>query len=105
MKNKLAYTSAEAAEATNMITNDERADLMVKCYGEACRKAEAARILSVNPRTINAMLTDGRLAPACEGTRVDVRSIAGYIAAPAKAEEAGRVERIKQRNGSEWAML
>lgn len=88
-----------------MIGVSEREELMVKCYGEVCKRTEAARILSRNIQTINAMLSDGRLDAACEGTRVDVRSIARYIAAPAKAEEEGRVTRIKRRNGSEWAVV
>lgn len=87
-----------------MINLDERAELMVRAYGEVCKRSEAARILNRSAETINAMLLDGRLESACEGTRVDVRSIARYIAAPAKAEEEGRVARIKRRNGSSWAV-
>lgn len=87
-----------------MIDVNERAELMVRCYGEVCKRSEAARILSKNPRTITAMLEDGRLQAACEGTRVDVRSIARYIAAPAQIEEEGRVERLKRKYGSEWAV-
>lgn len=88
-----------------MINIDEREALMVKAYGEVCKKVDAARILGRNIGTINAMLTDGRLEAACEGTRVDVRSIARYIAAPAKIEENARITRIKRRNGSEWAVV
>lgn len=88
-----------------MIDVNEREELMVKAYGEVCKKAEAARILRRNIGTINAMLEDGRLEAACEGRRVDVRSIARYIAAPAQIEENARVTRIKRRNGSEWAVV
>lgn len=88
-----------------MIPFEERADLMVKCYGEVCKRSEAARILGRNPTTINAMLADGRLDAACEGTRVDVRSIARYISAPAQADEEARITRLKRRNGSEWAVV
>lgn len=87
-----------------MIAYDERAELMVRCYGEVCKRSEAARILGRNSATINAMLADGRLDPACEGTRVDVRSIARYIAAPAQEEEKARITRIKRRNGSGFAV-
>ena len=87
-----------------MIDVSEREMLMVKAYGEVCKKADAARILNRNIATINLMLTDGRLEPACEGSRVDVRSIARYIAAPAQIEENARITRIKRRNGSEWAV-
>lgn len=87
-----------------MIDVNEREELMVRAYGEVCKRTEAARMLNRNIGTINAMLTDGRLEPACEGSRVDVRSIARYIAAPAQIEENARVTRIKRRNGSEWAV-
>lgn len=87
-----------------MIDVNEREALMVKAYGEVCKKAEAARMLNRNIGTINAMLDDGRLESACEGSRVDVRSIARYIAAPARIEENARITRIKRRNGSEWVV-
>lgn len=87
-----------------MIDYAERADLMVKAHGEVCKRSDAARILGRNIATINAMLSDGRLEWACEGTRVDVRSIARYIAAPAQIEEDGRINRIKRRNGCNWAV-
>lgn len=87
-----------------MIATNEREELMVRAYGEVCKRAEAARILDRNVQTINAMISDGRLSDACEGTRVDVRSIARYIAAPAQHEEEGRIARIKRRNGCEWAV-
>ena len=87
-----------------MIDVNEREELMVRAYGEVCKRAEAARILNRNIATINAMLTDGRLEPACEGSRVDVRSIARYIATPAQIEENARITRIKRRNGSEWVV-
>lgn len=87
-----------------MMAYEERAELMVKAYGEVCKKADAARILDRNIATITAMLKDGRLDAACEGTRVDVRSIARYISAPAKIEEEGRINRIKMRHGSSFAV-
>lgn len=85
-----------------MISASEREELMVKAYGEVCKKADAARILGRNIATITAMLNDGRLYPACEGSRVDVRSIARYIATPAQAEEEARVVRMKRKNNTEW---
>lgn len=87
-----------------MITTTEREELMVKAYGEVCKRTEAAKILGRNVATINAMMSDGRLDAACEGTRVDVRSIARYIAAPAQHEENGRINRMKRKYGSEWAV-
>ena len=83
---------------------EQYVDLFVKAHGEVCKRSEAAKILNINPRTNNAMIVDGRLRAACEGTRVDVRSIARYIAAPAKAEQEARIERIKMRNGTNFAV-
>ena len=57
----------------------DRHAAMVEKHGEACTKSQAARIISCSPTTITAMLEDGRLKSACEGTRVDVRSLADYI--------------------------
>ena len=88
-----------------MVNFEERADLMVRAYGEVCKRSDAARLLNVDSRTINAMLSDGRLDWACQGTRVDVRSIARFIAAPAEAEENARIERLKRRAGSEYVVV
>ena len=52
---------------------------MVRLYGEVCRQMVAAKILDVSRATIYRMCLDGRLRTACEGTRVDVRSICDYI--------------------------
>lgn len=55
---------------------------LVNKYGEFVDKTQAAQILSVTRATVYAMLADGRITGACEGRRVSVRSIAGYLAAP-----------------------
>ncbi len=52
---------------------------MVEKYGEACTKTTASKLISCSTQTINAMLKDGRIRPACGGSRVDVRSLADYI--------------------------
>ena len=52
---------------------------LVKRYGEYVDKTVAARILGVTRATIYAMLADGRICGACEGRRVDVRSIGRYM--------------------------
>ena len=57
----------------------DRHAAMVEKYGEACTKTTAAKIISCSPATIRAMLEDGRIASACGGERVDVRSLADYI--------------------------
>lgn len=58
---------------------ERREDSMVRQYGEVCSISEASKILGVSPRTVYTMVRDGRLETACDGTRVDVRSIASYI--------------------------
>lgn len=76
---------------------ETRADTMARIYGEACTKAQAARMLNCAPRTINNMLADGRLDYACAGEKVDVRSIARYIEAPRQADaEAHRKKMCKK---------
>ena len=63
-------------------------------YGEYVDKTVAARILGVTRATVYAMLADGRIAGACGGRRVDVRSIARYMTLP--RSEAG----AKRRSGA-----
>ena len=52
---------------------------LVQRHGEYVDKTVAARILGVTRATVYAMLADGRISGACEGRRVDVRSIGRYI--------------------------
>lgn len=54
-------------------------EALVAHYGAHVDKSTAARILGVTRATVYAMLADGRIEGACEGKRVDVRSIARYI--------------------------
>lgn len=56
-----------------------REEALVGQYGESVDKTVAAKMLGVTRATVYAMLADGRIAPACAGRRVDVRSIAGYL--------------------------
>lgn len=51
-------------------------------YGESVYKSTAARILGVTRATVYTMLADGRLKGAFGGRRVDVRSIARFMASP-----------------------
>ena len=51
-------------------------------YGEIVDKSTAARILGVTRATVYAMLSDGRIKGAYGGLRVDVRSIARFMASP-----------------------
>lgn len=79
-------------------------EAMVERYGEVCKRKTAAHILDRSVNTINAMLKDGRLDEACEGTMVCVRSIARYIAAPRQQEDKGRINRMKSKYNSNWAV-
>ena len=86
------------------MTLKERTDDMIARYGEVCKRAEAAKILHCSPQTINAMLSDGRLDWACGGEKVDVRSIASYICAPAEIEAEARRRRYCRRHGTKWSV-
>lgn len=82
------------------MTLREREDLLVAQHGEVTTISNAARVLSRARNTIMEMLRDGRLDYACEGTRVDVRSIARYIMAPKQEDFAVR----QRREGHKWAV-
>ena len=56
-----------------------REEALVAQYGEYVDKTATAKILGVTRATVYAMLKDGRIEGACEGKRVDVRSIARYL--------------------------
>ena len=71
---------------------NERMNDMLERYGEVCTQKEAARLLSVQPRSIHRMMEQGRLRRV--GHRVDVRSIAEYI------ENCGRVLHAPRRRNS-----
>jgi len=57
-----------------------REEALVERYGESVDKTMASKMLGVTRATVYAMLADGRIRGACEGRRVDVRSIARYLA-------------------------
>jgi hypothetical protein len=82
------------------MTYEERSQLMVAQYGEVTSVSEAARILSRARNTIAEMLKDGRIDYACEGTRVDVRSIARYIMQPKVEDHAAR----QRRSCRKWSV-
>lgn len=50
------------------------------------------------------MLSDGRLDWACGGEKVDVRSIASYICAPAEIDAEARRRRYCRRHGTKWSV-
>ena len=82
------------------MTPNDRMNDMLSRYGEVCTRAQAARILGRSPKTVRAMLEDGRLETACAGEMVDVRSIAAYITAPRQADFEAKV----RRSGRVWAV-
>ena len=82
------------------MTLRERENLLVAQHGEVTTISNAARVLSRARNTVMKMLQDGRLDYACEGTRVDVRSIARYIMAPKQEDYAAR----QRREGHKWAV-
>lgn len=53
--------------------------VLIRQHGDTVSKPVAARILGVTRTTVDNMLKDGRLSPACEGRRVSTRSIAKYM--------------------------
>ena len=67
---------------------------MLERYGEVCKRTVAAHILGCSPAKITAMVKDGRLATACGGEMVDVRSIAAYIERPAQIDELARQRKM-----------
>lgn len=87
-----------------MLNLDDRTEVMVAIYGEVCKKQTAAKILDCSVQKIKDMLEDGRLDAACGGTRVDVRSIARYIAAPRHEDYEARKRKMMHKRGSDWAV-
>ena len=57
----------------------DRHRAMVERLGEACSKTTAAKEIECSTSTITRLVEDGRLMSACEGTKIDVRSLADYI--------------------------
>ncbi len=57
---------------------------LIDVHGKYVDKTTAARILGVTRATVYAMLKDGRIEGACSGRRVDVSSIARYMASSGK---------------------
>lgn len=55
-------------------------EALVAQYGESVDKSLAARIMGVTRSTVYAMLADGRVEASGGGKRVNVRSIARYLA-------------------------
>lgn len=71
---------------------------MTQTLGEACSKTDAAKAIGCSTQTITAMLEDGRLESACEGTRVDVQSLARYIERRTDENRKARLRRKGLKN-------
>ena len=69
----------QGGELLRSETLERKEKELVDKYGEHVDKSTAAKILGVTRATVYTMLKDGRTKGACEGKRVDVRSIARYI--------------------------
>lgn len=65
----------------------QKEDDLVQRYGDYVDKTDAAKILGVTRATVYTMLSDGRIAGACGGRRVDVRSIAHYMVSSKKTRK------------------
>lgn len=85
-----------------VMTYEERSRLMVAEHGETCSKAAAARIMGCDPHTIARWIADGRIDAACAGTRIDVRSLARYLAAPVEENFKARKRVYTLRTGCEF---
>lgn len=70
-----------------------RETTMVREYGEVVTRKKAAKILGRAPGTISDMIKDGRLEAACEGTMVDVRSMARYIERGKQMDDLARARK------------
>ena len=79
--------------------SDRLSDMLAR-YGEVCTRVAAARILGCSTGKVKSMIQDGRLARACGGEMVDVRSIAAYIEQPRQSDEMARQRRL----GRKWAV-
>ena len=69
-----------------------RAESMANMYGEACTKAKAAELISCSVRSVTNLVNAGKIRACCDGTKIDVRSIAEYIEAKPTKSMRGRKE-------------
>lgn len=77
----------------------ERMRDMVEMHGEACNYTTAGKIINRSDETIRRMLRDGRIRSACEGSMVDVRSLAEYIERPKQIDSEVRLNKKRERAG------
>ena len=75
----ISWLTEELAERVKTLTPIDRHRAMVERLGEACRVETAAHEIECSTRTIYRLLEAGKLKSACDGSRVDVRSLTDYI--------------------------
>lgn len=90
------------AKAVAASTPIDRHRAMVERLGEACTRTTAAHEIECSVTTINRMVEDGRISTACEGTKIDVRSLADYIE---RRPEANREARMNKKAGKYYTGL
>lgn len=71
----------------------DRHRAMVERLGEACSKSTAAHEIECSTSTITRLIEDGRIRTACEGTKVDVRSLADYIERKSEVDHEVRMRK------------
>ena len=79
----------------------ERMRDMVEMHGEACTYTKAGKIIGRSDETVRRMIHDGRIRAACEGTMVDVRSLAEYIERPKQIDCEARLNKRREKSGIE----
>ena len=94
---QMDWIVAQVAERLAEAMPVDRRKTMVARLGEACSRETAAKEIEVSVYTIGRMLEDGRLKPACAGSRVDVRSLAEYIERRPEADHEARMENKRKR--------
>lgn len=99
---ELEERARQALSEGEKARSDKEKELLVR-YGEYVDKTVASRILGVTRVTVYAMLADGRILGACEGRRVDVRSIARYLTTrqPSSQTRARRAEKARETGKDE----
>ena len=80
LEKRMLMLEEQAQQALSLMRSRGKEEELVSRYGEYVDKTVAAKILGVTRVTVYAMLADGRILGACAGRRVDVRSIARYMA-------------------------
>lgn len=75
----ISWITEALAEKVAGMTPVDRHRAMVERIGEACRVDVAAHELDCSTRTVYRLIEAGKIQTACEGSRVDVRSLADYI--------------------------